>query len=503
MGEPVGPSSDIYSLGIVLYEMLTGELPYDADTPIGVAMKHVNGHMRDPIELDPSIPPGINDITMKMLARNPDDRYQDTEQLITDLRRVSEGFEPSGATTRQMTRRMGSPAPAAAGAAGAARPNYRRSGTGGKSSRRLVPVLLALLALIVLAGLVWAGYSTLQGNEPAPMVQVPDITGMTLEEAQNQVTEFEVVRGGEESSDQPENTILSQDPSDGEAEEGSKIRAAVASGQNEIPSVEGSARQEAEATLSEAGFETSVTESEVDSAQVGQVVDQSPGGGGTADVGSTVEITVGVGPELVEVPNIYGTTTDEAANILEDAGLELGGQDSAYSNEVDEGGIIAQSPTAGESVEQGSAVGITVSDGAEELPVPDVTGQDIGTAQQNVWNAGFAYTPIEIESNEPAGTVISTDPAGGTMLDPWAKKVTINYSSGPPPEPAPEPQPLPQSTPQPTPEPTPPVPPVPQQPNAGGEQGNQDAQEVREKAREAREKAQEKAREAQEEARDN
>ena len=161
MGEPVGPSSDIYSLGVVLYEMLTGELPYDAETPIGIAMKHVNGHLREPMEVDPSIPQGINDITMKMLARDPADRYQDTTQLITDLGRVSDGFEPSGAPTRQMTRRMAAPAAAASA------PRTKSGGSGrSKNTRRFVPLLIALLALLTLAGLAWAGYGLLGNDSP-------------------------------------------------------------------------------------------------------------------------------------------------------------------------------------------------------------------------------------------------------------------------------------------------------------------------------------------------
>lgn len=478
MGEPVGPASDIYSLGVVLYEMLTGELPYDAETPIGIAMKHVNGHLKEPIEVDPSIPKGINAITMRMLARNPEDRYPDTAELIADLGRVSEGFEPSGTTTRQMTRRTTRPMPAAGAG---------RNGSGGsrqaKKLRKFTPVLLALLALALLAVLAWAGYSALQNNDPAAMIQVPNLEGMTLDQARQQVgDDFKVVRDGEEDSSQSENTILSQDPSDGQAPEGSDIRVTVASGQNEVPAVEGRSQQEAETALSEAGFGVTVEESESDAGQEGQVLGQSPGGRETANVGSEVQITVGAGPTLVNVPNLYGNTPDQASTILRNAGLELGAQDSAYSNEVASGGIMAQSPTSGESVEPGTAVDVTVSDGPERLPVPDVTGQDLGTAQQNVWNAGFAYTPVEVESDEPAGTVVSTDPPGGTLLDPWARKVTINYSAGPP-DPAP----------QPAPEPAP-------QPDANSGQNNQEAQE---RAREARQKAQEKAREAREEARED
>ncbi|MDX6379534.1 MAG: eukaryotic-like serine/threonine-protein kinase, partial [Rubrobacteraceae bacterium] len=105
MGELVGFPSDLYSLGVVLYEMLTGTLPYDAETSIGIAMKHVNGHLVPPRELNPEIPKGINAITTQLLAKNPNERYADASELIKDLERVLEGLEPAAvSTTRTMSR---------------------------------------------------------------------------------------------------------------------------------------------------------------------------------------------------------------------------------------------------------------------------------------------------------------------------------------------------------------------------------------------------------------
>ncbi len=477
MGEPVRPASDLYSLGVVLYEMLTGELPYDAETPIGIAMKHVNGHLRPPIEVDPSIPAGINAVVMRLLARDPEDRYASASTLIADLERVSAGLEPEDAGTREMTRVMPSPQ--------APPPRATRKDPGPRRrSRLLVPILLALL---LLAGLGWAAYSLLQGGQEDPqpvMLAVPDLSGITLEEARQQHGEdFEIVEDSREDSVQPENTVLSQDPgADEQLERGSEIGVTVASGQNVVPSVEGLTAGDAQQALSDAGFGASVAEAESSADQEGLVIDQSPDSGESAGLGTEVGITVGTGPAPVEVPNLYGYTLDEASAELEGLGLALGGSDTAPSDDVEEGGIIYQSIEAGASVDPGTEVAVTVSSGPEWILVPDVTGQSLSSAQQSVSTAGFDVETLEVQnSGWPAETVLYTDPPAGSAAEPGST-VTIAYSSGPSQ-----------------------TPPEPEDDGGNGDGGNDDGEDNEEEAREARQDRQEalrEARQAREEARE-
>src|ERR687890_1251437 len=428
MGELVGPASDLYSLGVVLYEMLTGELPFDADTPLGIAMKHVNGYLRPPKELNPAVPDGINAITLRLLAKNPEDRYSSDAELIEDLERVCAGLDPSGTTTEMMphavaaTTRLNPPSPP------------QRIGRNKGRRRRAAPPLLALLALLVLAALTWGGYILLQDWQAAPPKGVPDLGGMSLDGAREKVgDDFEVEVAKSVSGERPVDTILGQSPSTGKAEKGSPISVNVVGTRvSDVPDVVGSGRAEAEQALKDVGFQVEVQEQESSFDDQNRVMGQDPSGGTRAEVGSGVTITVGTGPSSVPIPRLYGRTPAQAKSVLLGAGLRLGTQNRDYNSDVAEGVIYFQNPSGGENVEPGTAVDVTVSLGPEQVEVPEVYGLSVAAAQTALSNAGLNSTPIEVEGDEPAGTALATDPEVGAMLDPGST-VSLYYSAGPPP----------------------------------------------------------------------
>src|SRR5918998_305198 len=431
MGEHVGPASDLYSLGVVLYEMLTGELPYDADTPLGIAMKHVNGHLRPPKELNPTVPEGINAITLRLLAKNPEDRYASDSELIEDLERVCAGLDPTAATTEMMphavaqTTRLTPP------------PLPQRIDRNKKRRRRMAPLLLAILAILVLISLAWAGYSLLQDRQAgkeAPQIGVPDLVGMSLDGAREKVGDDFVIEVAKSvSGERPVDTILGQNPSTGNAEKGSTISVNVVGMQvSDVPDVVGSGRAEAEQALKAAGFEVEVDERESSFDNQDRVMGQDPSGGTRAEVGSGVTITVGTGPSSVPIPRLYGKTPAQAKSVLLGAGLSLGTLSRDYNSDVAQGNIYFQNPSGGENVEPGTAVDVTVSLGPEQVEVPEIYGLSVAAAQTALSNAGLNSTPIEVEGEEPAGTALATEPGVGALLDPGST-VSLYYSAGPPP----------------------------------------------------------------------
>ena len=313
-GERVGPGSDLYSLGVVLYEMLTGGVPFDVSTPADVAAGHTEGPA-PPRVLNPEVPEGVEAIVMRLLARNPEVRYGSAEKLIEDLRRVRAGLPPVAPLPNEP--RVTAPADAAAQtlvipASGAA------GGTG--TRRRRTVWLLAAFALLV-AALGVGGWRLLGEG-------FPGTPGGKAGEPRHAA---ERPRAGPE-----------------------KIA---------VPPVKGLGEQEARERLEKAGFEVEVNTHESPEGDTGQVLEQSVAGGDEVREGSKITLTVGEEPQAARVPDLVGLTYAEAEGELEQAGLQLGGVREVTSETVPPGVISSQDPQAGSTLEPGTYVYLTTSIG--------------------------------------------------------------------------------------------------------------------------------------------
>jgi hypothetical protein len=313
MGKTVTPKSDLYSLGVVLYEMLTGELPYTAENPVAVSMKHVNDPLRPPRELNPEIPAELDALITKLLAKDPDGRYENAAQLAQDLRRLRDGLPPINANLP-------------GGAAGPTRPAPRATVPLPPAARRgrgpRTPwILAATLALTALLGAIgWA----LLGSPPEREagVEVPSVEGLTQERAKQKLdaSRFTADVRLRESSAADAGKVLAQSPAAGEwADQGSRVVLEVGDGPStvKVPRVVGLSVSEAKAALGEVGLTLGAQRMvPSDTAAEGIIVEQGYRAGTEVDPETAVNVGVSSGPQPVAAPDDsnQGTPTSATAS---------------------------------------------------------------------------------------------------------------------------------------------------------------------------------------------
>jgi serine/threonine-protein kinase len=414
-GAPVTASSDLYSAGIVLYEMLTGKTPFTGETPIEIAMKHLNEPPRPPSELRPEISPELDQIVLRSLAKDPHERYETAEEFSADLDRVEAGLPVSPETTAAATAVLtGLPAteatqvlapdahtrvlPPTAPPPGRRPPayppdyGYRPP----KKRRRWVPWLLVLLfaGLAIAAG--WYVYSRVQDElQDAKPVAVPPVVGLTEELATEQLEklgfEVRVERGA--SAEEKEGNVYDQDPDDGtRLAKGETVTILVSTGfpQTEVPAVVGLTYSAAVDALAEAGLKAKRVEV-FSGRPVGEVVRQDPKAGEQVREDSVVTLRVSKGTENVAVPDVLLQDQASAEAELRAAGFEVS-VSNAPSDTVEEGLVSDQNPDPGAEEAKGSTVAIVISTGPSSVTVPNVRGQDRESAEAQLTSRGFGST---------------------------------------------------------------------------------------------------------------
>lgn len=378
-GEQVDARSDVYSLGCVLYEVLTGEPPFKGDSPVAVAYQHVREDPKQPSQVNPAVPPALDSVILKAMSKNPANRYQSAAEMRSDLVRVLGGQRPSAPMVMSDEDRttMFGPVDSGAGTGSGYRPEPARTSTAtaapvavaaaapAKKSNTARNTMLSVAALVVV-GIIGAFIWSLVSN-PAK-VEVPNVAGLTA--------------------------------------------------------------QAAEAQLRGMNLDTSIQTRPDAVVAEGNVIATTPSAGSSVSEKSTVTLQVSSGPEQVQVPKLAGLSQDEAAQALNAVGLRLAPEvDRAPSDPAQLDKVTAQDPSSGAKINLDSTVSITLGSGPEQVRIPNVIGQTIDVAQPNIEGVGFKVQVATVDSSKPEGQVISTSPSGGSTAA-KGDVITVQVSNG-------------------------------------------------------------------------
>ncbi len=443
-GKSVEQSSDLYSVGVVLYEMLTGRVPFEGENPVAIALKHISDEPAPPQSIAPEIPDNLNNVVMKALAKDPGSRYQSAEEFLADLERCRARLPVTPAPPSVDAARTAVIRPPAREATDAAATMVRTGPAREKKSRRKWPYLLILLAALALVG---AGVYFLAFAQAAT-INVPNVVGMAQQQAENTIRNQGLqpaVESQEFSDTVPAGAVIRQDPQAGaRVRKGATVNLVISKGSNKVAVPEGLLGETADfvkSKLTEAGLnperQPDVYSNSVDA---GNVVSVDPRSGTQVQKGSTVKYTVSKGPvppKQVNVPDVTGLTQADASARLGQAGLKVGDVTQQYSDTVPSGQVISQNPAAGQTVDAGAQVSLVISQGQKppaKVAVPAVTGMSEATAVSTLSAAGLLPTVTEVATADPAqvGVVMQQNPAAGTKVNVDSTvSITVGKKSGP------------------------------------------------------------------------
>jgi eukaryotic-like serine/threonine-protein kinase len=423
-GHAVTATSDIYSIGVMLYEMLAGRLPFEGDSAVAVALKHLSEQPAPISQWRPDVHPALEAVVMAALAKDPAQRWQSAEDLAAGLEAARMQIEagPNGgqdtaafaaipmpvADQTAPTALAPTPAPLVAPVT---EPAPQRE-------RRWPWYAIGALALALVGVLL---YLILSGALTTEKREVPRVTGKQLVEARALMERagFEVQTERVQSS-QPFDQVVDQDPNGGEeAEEGSTVTLEVSGGPGDVlvPPVANLRQDQAIKELEKADLKVTIDREFSDKVKEDFAIRTVPGEGTEVTKGTRVRLLVSRGQEQITVPNVTGLSRESAEARLRDEGFEVAVQEQ--ESDEPEGDVISQSPGAGAQLTRGSRVTITVSTGRPKVQVPDVVG--VGEARATARLSAAGLTPVrqERQVTDPAedGVVVEQRPGAGTELD--------------------------------------------------------------------------------------
>ena len=486
-GGIVDEKSDIYSAGITMYEMITGHVPFDGDSTVSVALKHLQEKVPSPIEEVPDIPYSLECIIMKCVQKSTALRYQNCQELINDLKRslvdpdgdfVNGGRTGNTATVvmsdeelrRVQNQRYSQDDDYDDGEDYDDDEDYdndydeedyeddnirrnpnqrgRKKNNVDPNTKKIMKILMIVAAVVIaLAALFMIGnaagiFKSVPGiteDKGTPKVSVPNVVGMTEDEARETLKKkgFGMKPATYKPSDKyEEGEIIEQTPgANKKAAKNTEIQVVVSTGKESkeiaVPDVTGQSEADAQKILEDAKFVVENKAKYDDSVEAGKVISTDPVAGTELKEGSKVTMYVSQGKEKVKVPKLVGKSYDEAVALLTEAGLNAGNVTEEYSDKA-AGTVLSQGKDGGSKVEKGTYIDLVISQGKEQATVPDVWWDDYDTAISKLSSAGLKPNVKRVFDNTgeyPKNYVMSQEPAAGSSVE-KGSSVTIVVSDG-------------------------------------------------------------------------